>query len=223
MNVRLDDIGPPPRAPRGLFVSFEGGEGAGKSTQLQAVATRARAAGLEPVTCREPGGTELGEMLREVLIDLEEAPEPLAELLVFAAARAQLVAEVIEPSLRRGALVLCDRYADSTVAYQHYGRDLDGTVVRSVNTAATGGLLPDLTVLLDLSPEDGRRRGAGDSDYLEREDLEFHEDVRRGYLALAQHQPERWLVLDALRPPEELTAAIWERIEGLRTARVARR
>lgn len=162
-------------------------------------------------------------MLREVLIDLEAAPDPVAELLVFAAARAQLVQEVIEPALRRGALVLCDRYSDSSVAYQHYGREVDGMIVRSVNNAATGGLLPDLTVLLDLSPEDGRRRGAGDSDYLEREDLAFHEDVRRGYLALAQNQPDRWLVLDALRPAEQLTDAVWARIEQLLAVREASR
>ena len=211
------------RPVRGLFVSFEGGEGAGKSTQVQAIAARARAAGLEPVTTREPGGTELGEMLREVLIDLEEAPDPVAELLIFAAARAQLVQEVIEPALRRGALVLCDRYSDSSVAYQHYGREVDGMTVTAVNNAATGGLLPDLTVLLDLTPEDGRRRGAGDSDYLEREDLAFHQDVRRGYLALAQHQPDRWFVLDALRPAEELTEAVWARIEQLLAVREASR
>ncbi len=201
---------------RGLFVTFEGGEGAGKSTQIEAVAEQARIAGIEVVTCREPGGTVLGERLRQSLFGLDAAPQPLAELFVFGAARAQLVGEVIRPALARRALVLCDRYIDSTVAYQHYGRGLTLDDVAAINNAATGGLLPALTVLLDLSPDAGRARGEdGGSDYLEREDLAFHERVREGYLAMAEAEPERWLLLDALRPREELTHEVWGRIAGL--------
>ena len=203
----------------GWFVTFEGGEGAGKSTQLEAVAALARAAGHDVVTCREPGGTVLGERLRAALFGLEAAPHPVAELLVFGAARAQLVAEVIRPALEAGALVLCDRFVDSTVAYQHYGRGLSLDAVVTVNTAATLGLLPALTVLLDLSPDAGRARGeAGGSDYLEREELAFHERVREGYLTMAEAEPDRWLHLDALRPASELTEAIWSRLSGLLTA-----
>lgn len=202
---------------RGRFVTLEGGEGAGKSTQLEALAILARDAGVEVVTCREPGGTVLGERLRSALFDLERAPEPLAELLVFNAARAQLVAEVVRPALERGALVLCDRFTDSTVAYQHYGRGLPLETVEAVNRAATGGLNPDLTLLFDLPPEAGRGRGQhGGSDYLEREALAFHERVRAGYLALAKAEPERWLVLDATLPVAELTRIAWERVASFR-------
>ena len=202
-----------------MFVTFEGGEGAGKSTQLLAVAARARDAGLDVVTCREPGGTALGERLRAALLELEATPDAVAELLVFAAARAQLVAQVIRPALAKGALVLCDRFADSTYAYQQYGRGLDAALVDAANAAATGGLTPALTVLLDLDPAAGRGRGAaGGADYLEREAAAFHERVWAGYRARAAAEPGRWLVLDGARPAAELTAAIWGRVATLAEA-----
>ena len=170
---------------RGRFVTLEGGEGAGKSTLLATLAERARSgegssggsrlrsilraraseADDQVVTCREPGGTWLGERLREALLGAPstEPPDARAELLVFAAARAQLVAEVIRPALERGALVLCDRYGDSMVAYQHYGRGIEREAVDAANAVAMGGLMPDLTVLLDLPPYEGlRRAGRGD-------------------------------------------------------------
>ncbi|MEI7925278.1 MAG: dTMP kinase [Chloroflexota bacterium] len=143
---------------RGVFVTLEGGEGAGKSTQIAAIARLASAAGREVVTCREPGGTPLGERLRAALFATAEGetpPAPAAELLVFTAARAQLVAEVIRPALNRGALVICDRFSDSTLAYQHYGRGLELPMVEAANRAATQGLAPDLTLLLDLAPQVG--------------------------------------------------------------------
>ena len=142
-------------------------------------------------------------------------PAPAAELLVFTAARAQLVAEVIRPALDRGALVLCDRFADSTVAYQHYGRGLEAATVRAANEAATQGLVPDLTVLLDLDPEAAFQRGERGGDYVEREALYFHRSVRRGFLELAAAEPARWLVLDATRPEMQITHATWERISAL--------
>ncbi len=199
----------------GTFVTLEGGEGAGKSTQLQALARLGGASGLEVVTCREPGGTALGERLRAALFATAEGetpPAPAAELLVFTAARAQLVSEVIRPALERGALVICDRFADSTVAYQHHGRGLDAAIVEAANRAATQGLVPDVTVLLDLAPEDAFRRGERGGDYVEREDAVFHRAVRRGFLELAAAEPERWLVLDATRPEMQITHAAWERI-----------
>lgn len=215
--------------PRGLFVTLEGGEGCGKTTQLAALEQVARGSEspwAEVVTCREPGGTAIGEGVRSLLFDRpEEATDPsaAAELLLFAAARAQLVAEVIRPALERGALVICDRFADSTTAYQAYGRELDRALVDGVNAAATGGLTPALTVLLDLDPKEGLvrsgRRDEGEpSDYLERETLAFHRRVRLGYLELAAAEPERWVTLDARRPALELTHAIWERMRGLEAA-----
>ena len=214
------------RSNPGTFVTLEGGEGSGKSTQLAALARLAEGEGVELVSCREPGGTQLGEGVRGLLFgrDAETAdPAPEAELLLFGAARAQLVAEVIRPALERGALVICDRFADSTTAYQHFGRGLDRGLVDGVNAAATGGLVPDLTVLLDLDPAEGlersgRRDAAANegSDYLEREALAFHRRVRLGYLELAAAEPERWLTLDATAPAMQLTHAIWERVGGLR-------
>ena len=193
-------------------MTIEGGEGAGKSTLLAALVERARAVGAEVVACREPGGTALGERLREALLGAPEAPDGRAELLVFAAARAQLVAEVIRPALARGAIVLCDRYADSTVAYQHHGRGIARAAVDAANAVATGGLAPALTLLLDVAPEAGLRRAGSASDYFERERLEFHERVRAGYLELAQAEPGRWRVLDATRPAAALAEAAWSQV-----------
>lgn len=207
----------PPVSP-GWFVTLEGGEGAGKSTQLEHLAERARAAGLDVTTCREPGGTPFGERIREALLGAPEPPAPAAELLAFEAARADLVARVIGPALDRGHLVLCDRFADSTLAYQHFGRGIERATAEAANELATGGLVPGLTVLLDVSPVEGRGRNGGAGDYLEREQAAFHERVRDGFLALAAEEPARWLVLDASRPVEELTEAIWARIEMLTNA-----
>ena len=190
-------------------MTIEGGEGAGKSTLLAALLERARAGAADVVSCREPGGTSLGEQLREALLGATTAPDARAELLIFAAARAQLVAEVIRPALARGAIVLCDRYADSTVAYQHHGRKIMRAAVEAANAVATGGLAPTLTLLLDLAPEAGLRRAGRAGDYFERERLEFHERVRAGYLELARAEPARWRVLDAEQPAAPLAEAAW--------------
>ncbi len=204
-------------------MTIEGGEGAGKSTLLRAIVERAGASGAEVVPCREPGGTALGERLREALLGAtaaQDGPGARAELLVFAAARAQLVAEVIRPALARGALVVCDRYADSTVAYQHHGRGIARAVVDAANVVATGGLVPALTLLLDLPPDEGLRRAGSASDYFEREQLAFHERVRAGYLELARIEPERWRVLDATRSATELADLAWSQVAA--AARLAR-
>ncbi len=208
-------------AHRGLFVTLEGGEGAGKSTLAAMLVERARTAGHEVVACREPGGTALGERLRAALLgdaDLDgdsAPPAPEAELLTFAAARAQLVTELLRPALVRAAVVVCDRFADSTTAYQHHGRGLDAALVAAVNAAATGGLTPDLTLLLDLPPSEGLRRAGGAGDYVEREQLAFHERVRAGYRALAEAEPGRWLVLDAREPAQGLAEEAWARLAPL--------
>ena len=209
------------RASRGLLVTVEGGEGAGKSTLAAMLADRAREAGLDVEACREPGATALGERIRRALLGAgpgASAPAPEAELLLFAAARAQLVVEVLRPALARGAIVICDRYEDSTIAYQHGGRRLDRAVVAAVNRAATGGLSSDLTLLLDIAPAEGLARGGAAGDYLEGEALAFHERVRACYRELAREDPARWLVLDARESPQALVARAWERLDALRTS-----
>jgi dTMP kinase len=209
---------------QGLLVTLEGGEGAGKSTQMARLAQRARGRGLAVLTCREPGGTPLGERLREALFRLDAAPTALAELLTFSAARAELVTTMIRPALERGELVLCDRFTDSTLAYQGYGRGLDLATIEAVSAAATGGLVPDLTLLLDLDPAAGRARGAeGGTDYLEREQLAFHERVCAGFHALAAREPVRWRVIDASMDVDSVTTAAWNPVEALLDAGVTSR
>jgi len=182
--------------PGSLFVTFEGPEGGGKSTQIRLLADWLRAAGRMVMTTREPGGTRIGDAIRGVLLDpghVEMRPE--AEILLFSAARAQLVGEVIRPHLARGGVVLCDRFADSTLAYQGYGRELDLDALRQITGFATGWLTPDLTFCLDLPVVDGLRRKQGGDlaewNRMEREELAFHERVRAGYLALAAAEPEQ--------------------------------
>jgi dTMP kinase len=188
-----------PNAGRGRFIVFEGGEGAGKSTVLAAVAAHLRAAGRVVVETREPGGTPLGERIRHLILDAGGVDDPLAELLLFEAARAHLVATVIRPALARGEIVLCDRFAASSIAYQSYGRGLPRETVERANDVATGGLAPDLTVLLDVPVEAGlaRRAREGDANHFDREAVAFHERVRRGFLELAAASPEAWVVIDA--------------------------
>lgn len=192
----------------GFFVAFEGGEGVGKSTQIARVAAWLRARGREVVETREPGGTPLGKELRRLVLDPAGHVTPRSEALLYAADRAHHVDTVIRPALAAGQIVLTDRYVDSTLAYQGAGRGLDDA--RTITTWATGGLLPDLTVLLDLDPRVGlARAGARSSfDRLEAAALPFHEAVRAGFLALAAEAPARYLVLDASRSPDQLAAQV---------------
>ena len=188
-----------------MFITLEGPEGAGKTTQLRALADFLRGCGYDVVTTREPGGTAIGDQIRHVLHDTANvAMSPTAEVLLYAASRAQLVAEVIQPALAAGRVVLCDRYADSTMAYQGYGRGLDRDALAALTAVATGGLRPDLTLLLDLDVARGlaRRRDEGEEmNRLDLETIEFHRRVRTGYLALAAAEPARWQLIDADRPP----------------------
>ncbi len=194
----------------GLFVTLEGGEGVGKSTLQATLVARAQSEGHEVVACREPGGTPLGERLRAALLESADGEtDPTAELLVFEAARAQLVADVIRPALQRGALVISDRFADSSLAYQHHGRRLPADVVAQANAVATGGLSPDLTVLLDLDPSEGAKRRGKAGDYLEREDDGFHGRVREGFRTLAAAEPARWIVIDASQSADVVADAVW--------------
>ena len=195
----------------GLFITFEGPEGAGKSTQLSLLVARLEQAGVAHTVTREPGGTPLGSRVRDVLLDPELDFDPLPEFLLYSASRAQLVANVIRPALERGEVVVCDRYADSSLAYQGFGRGLDEALLGDITRAATGGLIPDLTVLLDLDPAVGLARAArrGQPDRLEQADLAFHQRVRAGFLELSQREPGRFLVLDARCSADELEGAIW--------------
>lgn len=195
---------------------LEGGEGAGKSRLLDALGERLRSAGRGVTLTREPGGTPLGEQIRALVLAREALGDPLAELLLFEAARARLVAAVIEPALERGDVVVCDRFAASSTAYQGYGRGLGRELVERANAIATGGLAPDLTLLLDLAVEQGlaRRAGAGAGDHFDRETVAFHERVRAGYLELAAGDAAGWRVIDAGQPYEPVEAAAWAAVEA---------
>lgn len=206
-----------------LFITFEGGEGCGKSTQARALCRKLSRSSISAELTREPGGTALGEQIRHLLKKRrEDRISPEAELLLFAAARAELVSQVIRPALQQGKVVLCDRFADSTSAYQGYGRGLDLAVIHSINTLATGGTMPDLTVLLDIPPATGLgRRQAELRDRFENEDVAFHNRIRAGYLKLADQEPNRWLVIDATLPRRAVGKAIWDRVKPLLPERTA--
>lgn len=195
-----------------MFITFEGPEGAGKSTQVRLLADHLRQQGQAVVVTREPGGTPIGDQIRHVLHSTDNtAMAPTAEMLLYAASRAQLVSEVIRPALAAGSIVLCDRYADSTMAYQGYGRGLDRDMLAALTEIATGGLAPDLTLFLDLDVERGlaRRRNEGEEmNRLDLEALDFHRRVRTGYQKLAAAEPGRWCRLDADQPAQAVQAEI---------------
>ena len=200
----------------GLFITFEGGEGSGKSTQIEKLAARLRARGVDPLLTREPGGTPLAESIRALLLAPGAGPNPLGEAFLMEAARAEVVAKLIRPALAAGRVVICDRYDDSTLAYQGAGRGLDDALLRAMNRAATGGLVPALTLLFDLDPQRGlarRSESSGAMNRLDREPLEFHVRVRERYLALAAAEPARWVVLDAALPQAELEQRVWNAVE----------
>src|SRR5215213_10441940 len=192
----------------GRLIAFEGVEGSGKSTQLELLRRVLEGRGREVVVTREPGGTPAGERVRSVLLDPEVELHPRAEALLFAAARAELVEAVIRPALERGAVVLCDRYLDSSLAYQGGARGLGAGPVSEVNRFATGGVVPDLVVLLDLDPAAGLARRAGDRDRIEAQDLGFHRRVRQAFRDLAAADPARFFVVGAAAPLAEVAARV---------------
>ncbi|MFQ6122923.1 MAG: dTMP kinase [Dehalococcoidales bacterium] len=200
-----------------LFITFEGGEGSGKSVQAMALYRRLSQLPIPVLLTHEPGGTLLGKKIARWLKWAEDINiSPVTELFLFNVSRAQLVAEVIKPNLESGKVVISDRYADSTTAYQSYGRGLDLAVVKAVNDAAIQGSRPDLTVLLDMPAEVGLARKKGKSqDRFEREDIAFHRRVREGYVKLAANEPERWLVVDATQSKAKIAQIIWQKVSEL--------
>lgn len=202
-------------ANRGCFIAFEGGEAAGKSTQEALLAARLVEAGREVVRTREPGGTPAGEAIREVVLNPRfTGLDARAEALLFAASRGDHAAQVIRPALRRGAIVVCDRYVDSSIAYQGVGRGLGIERIRELSMWATHSLVPDLTVLLDIDPAIGLSR-VTNPDRLESESLDYHRAVRQAYLDIACAEPHRYLVLDGAGAREQVADRIWERVRSV--------
>lgn len=208
---------------RGLFVSLEGPDGAGKTTQAALLTRALRERGIPVTDTREPGGTRIGEQVRAILHNVDHAEMlPATEVLLFAASRAQHVGERIRPALEAGQVVVCDRYSESTLAYQGYGRGLDLDELYQITRFATGNLWPDLVILLDLDVHQAMERrkhdeqmGAAQRNRLDRLDRDFYERVRQGYRAMAAQEPQRWLVLDATRPVAELHRTIWAQVDVL--------
>ena len=201
---------------KGLFISFEGGDGSGKSTQFRLFAEYLRNRGFDVVTTREPGGTRISEKIRAILLDPEcTEMGSLTEAFLFAASRAQHVDELIRPSVEAGKIVLCDRFVDSSIVYQGFGRGL-GEQVASINSYAVRGLYPDVTFLLDISPELGRRRNGktGKNDRLENQSMEYHSMVAEGYRKLAAAEPERFIVIDASADIEKVSSDIIRAFEA---------
>jgi len=204
----------------GKLISFEGSEGSGKSTQIARLAAHFQKTQREVVTTREPGGTEIGEQIRNIIVHNSKGDEMCAEteLLLFTAARAQLVREVIAPAIMRGAIVLSDRFLDSSTVYQGIGRNLAADPVARINRFAVGNVMPDLTVVIDVPTEVSlarlKQRASDLPDRMERENLDFYTKVREGYLVLAQGMPERFLVVDGTKSAESIEKKIWTEVQS---------
>ena len=207
-----------------MFITLEGPDGSGKSMQVPALSEYIRSLGYQVLTTREPGGTFIGDQIREVIMRMDNTSmHPRTEILLFCAARAQIVAEVIRPNLEKGVVVISDRYADSTLAYQGYGHGLELEILRAILHFATGGLQPDLTLLLDVDVEEGlnrRKTSGGEWNRLDAQQLAFHKRVRDGYRLMSAAEPERWSVINASNAPERVEAdirtAVLKKMEGLK-------
>jgi dTMP kinase len=203
----------------GFFITLEGPDGCGKSTQIAPLAEYLRAKGRTVFTTREPGGTAISDQVRQIIMAMKNASmHPRTEVLLFLSARAQLVEEVIRPRLAAGEIVISDRYADSTLAYQGYGHDFDRKLLRRLLEFATGGLQPDLTLLLDIDAEEGLRRrqtGGGEWNRMDDYQLEFHRRVQAGYHDLAAQEPNRWNIIDAAQKPEMVQLALRSAVDAI--------
>ncbi|MGC9364510.1 MAG: dTMP kinase [Fidelibacterota bacterium] len=200
---------------KGLFITFEGIDGSGKTTQINALIDRLQAAGLSYLLLREPGGTEIGEKIRDILLDKNHHHMcAITELLLYSASRYQLTESRIIPALADGHIVICDRFYDSTTAYQGYGRGIDLDFIRRLNRVATKSLVPDLTFILDISLDERHRRlGQKSLDRLEQEAVDFHKRVRSGFIKMAEAEPERFVLLDGHQKPRALSQQIWNHIQ----------
>lgn len=206
------------RLKKGIFVTFEGIEGSGKSTQMKLLCRFLKDIGIDYIATVEPGGTDIGEEIRGILLSVEHSGmTPLAELLLYAASRAQHVDEIVRPSLEKGLVVVCDRFSDSTLAYQGFGRGLDRDLIAKINDICTGGVLPDLTFLLDVDVVTGLKRNerAKKIDRFELEAVEFHNNVREGYRSIAEREPGRVKIIDGDRRTEDVSRDIKAVFEGL--------
>ena len=217
--ARVHYLMPTKSKPAGRLISFEGSEGSGKSTQITRLAAQLQQGGREVVATREPGGTEIGEQIRNIIVHNSKGDEmcPETELLLFTAARAQVVREVIAPALRRGAVVISDRYLDSSTVYQGIARNLAPGPVSEINRFAVGNVMPDLTIVIDVPTEVSlariRQRASGLPDRMERENISFYTKVREGYLLLAKQWPERVVVVDGTLSPDALDKKIWSEVK----------
>ena len=213
-----------------LFTTFEGPEGSGKTTQIELLRGYLEERGYFVLATREPGGTSIGDQIRAILLDPRNTEMlPASEALLFSAARAQIASQIIRPHLAQDGIVLCDRYADSTLAYQGYGHALDQEMLHAVTALATGGLKPDLTIYLDIDVQEGLQRklaaheaGQAEWNRLDQQETAFHRRVRGGYLQMAAREPGRWLVIDATQPLEAIQALIRARVEDNLDARCGR-
>jgi len=209
-----------------MFITFEGPEGSGKTTQMELLSGYLEEKGYLVLATREPGGTSIGDQIRAILLDPQNTEMlPASEALLFSAARAQIVNQVIRPHLAQGGIVLCDRYADSTLAYQGYGHGLELEMLHAITALATGGLKPDLTIYLDIDVEEGLRRklaahkaSRAEWNRLDQQEAAFHRRVREGYLQMAVREPDRWLVIDATQPLEVIQASIRAGVQAKLTA-----
>jgi dTMP kinase len=207
-----------------MFITLEGPEGSGKSMQIRELADFVKEQGFEVLTTREPGGTFIGDQIREVIMRMDNTMmHPNTEILLFCAARAQIVTEVIRPTLEKGVVVISDRYGDSTLAYQGYGHGLDLKILKEILKFATGGLQPDLTLLLDVDVDEGLNRkikGGSEWNRLDAQKVEFHKRVRAGYKEMVQAEPDRWRVINASNDPQQvqqdIRAVILEKLESIK-------
>lgn len=198
-----------------MFITLEGPDGSGKTTQVPRLAEYLRSRGLQVLTTREPGGTPISDQVRQVIMSMKnQEMDPRTEILLFCAARAQLVNQLVRPALEQGMIVISDRYADSTLAYQGYGHGYDRDFLRQLLHFATGGLVPDLTCYIDLDAETGllRRKKGGEWNRMDAYQLDFHRRVRQGYLEMARQEPQRWVVIDGSQPVADVQAALQQAV-----------
>ena len=200
---------------KGIFITFEGGEGAGKSTQAKLLEKHLKNNGKKVLLLREPGTTAIGEKLRKIISKNTEELDPLTELFLFSAARKELINKFINPALTKNTIVICDRYIDSTIAYQHYGRNINLKTIQSIIALTTVNLMPDLTILLDINYKEMLKRKPNNLDYFEREDEEFHKKIQNGYNKLAKQDPKRWKKVNATLQEKEISQIIIKTVNQL--------